>query len=270
MNTELTPLINAWEQTARSVVELCAGLPDADWNRPTECPGWSVRDCVSHIIGMEREAMGEPQPWHQLPRDLLHVRTEIQRHMEVPVDIRRCHTPPEMIAELSEVIDRAAVAVRNDGRGADEEMDTPFGMRRPRRTVLAMRAFDLWAHEQDIRRAVGRPGNLDGAAAELSRDWILAAMPRVVAREAAAPAGSTVLFDVSGPIAFSRVVAVDADRRGALSGEVPEQPTVSLGMDSETFVRLACGRVKPDAVEVKVEGSEPLARRILTAMTITP
>jgi hypothetical protein len=32
-----------------SVDELCAGLPDSDWDLPTGCPGWTVKDHLSHL-----------------------------------------------------------------------------------------------------------------------------------------------------------------------------------------------------------------------------
>jgi uncharacterized protein (TIGR03083 family) len=270
VSSKLTPVIDAWEQTARSVTDLCATLLDVDWNRATGVPGWSVRDCVSHIIGCERVMLGESPPWHQLPRDLVHVRTERQRYMEVPVDIRRCHTPPEMNAELREVVDRRVAMLRKDERGPDEQVEDLAGARGPYLRVLSTRVFDTWAHEQDIRRAVESPGNLDGLAADLSRDLICAALPRVVAKDAGTPPGSSVVFDVSGPTPFIRAVGVGEDGRGALLAEAPATPTVALGMDWETFVRLACGRVRAETVGVKVEGNEELARRILAAMAITP
>ena len=270
MTSKLTPVIEAWAQTAHSIIDLVVELSEPEWNLPTECPGWSVRDCVSHVIGIERELMGEPTPWHQLPRDLVHVQTDVDRYTEIPVDIRRCHTPAEMVAELREVVDRRLTMLRGDTRGPDDEVVGMMGVRRPYLPVLTLRVFDVWAHEQDIRRAVGRPGNLDGPAAELSRERILAGMPRVVARDAGAPPGSTVLFDVSGPVAFTRTVSVGTDRRGSLTGEVPASPTVWLRMDWETFVRLGCGRVQPETADVKIEGDEDLAGQVLAKMAVTP
>ena len=58
-----------------------------------------------------------------------------------------------------------------DGRVAtlaamsEEEMDTvgwsPVG-EVPYRQFMRVRLFDCWMHEQDIRRAVGKPGHLEG------------------------------------------------------------------------------------------------------------
>ncbi len=79
-----------------------------------------------------------------------------------------------------------------------------------------MRAFDVWVHEQDLRTALGRPGNLDSPGAHVTRDMLLAALPKVVAKDAGAPRNSAVVFDVHGPLEFLRTVRVDVDGRGTL------------------------------------------------------
>jgi uncharacterized protein (TIGR03083 family) len=214
--------------------------------------------------------LGDPTPWHQLPRDLVHVRTDIQRYMEIPVDLRRCHTPAEMDAELREVVERRVRMLREDGRGPDDDATLPMGGKLTYLGVLTIRVFDVWAHEQDVRRALGRPGNLDGPAAEVSRDRISLALPRVVAKDAGAPPGTTVVFDITGPLSFTRVVWVNPNGRGALVSAGPASPTVTLSLDWETFLRLTCGRVRPEAVDVKVEGDDELARRVLGRLAITP
>ena len=44
-------------------------------------------------------------------------------------------------------------------------------------------------HEQDVRRAVGRPGGLDTAPAQHTADYLLEGMGMVLAKRAAAPPG---------------------------------------------------------------------------------
>jgi hypothetical protein len=39
-----------------SMGRLCAGLPDRDWDLPTGCPGWTVKDHLSHVIDYEARA----------------------------------------------------------------------------------------------------------------------------------------------------------------------------------------------------------------------
>ena len=92
VHSKLQPYIDAWTHSIEAISELVAPLAEGEWNRRTECPAWSVRDIVSHVIGAECELLGDPRPIHSLPRDLFHVTDEFSRYLEVPVDVRRCHT----------------------------------------------------------------------------------------------------------------------------------------------------------------------------------
>jgi uncharacterized protein (TIGR03083 family) len=263
---------DAWTHSIEAIAELVQPLPEAVWNRPTPCPGWSVRDIVSHVIGMETEMLGDPRPIHALPRDLYHVRTDFARYMEVQVDARRHHTAPEMTAELEYVLIRRARQLRNENRSPDHVIRAPLGAEQTLELGYRMRAFDVWVHEQDLRAALGTPGNLDAPGALVTRDVLLEAMPDVVARGAGAPASSAVVLDVSGPVEFLRTVRVDAEGRGSIDGAPSLGPAVTLATDWETFVRLACGRVRPADVadRVKTEGDEALAAAILDNIAVTP
>ena len=75
VHPSLQPYVDAWTHSIEAISELVTPLVEGEWNRATACPGWSVRDVVSHVIGLECEMLGDPRPIHTLPRDLYHVRT---------------------------------------------------------------------------------------------------------------------------------------------------------------------------------------------------
>ncbi|MEU4209762.1 maleylpyruvate isomerase family mycothiol-dependent enzyme [Streptomyces sp. NPDC026206] len=274
VHPSLQPAIDAWTHSIESINELVKLLAESDWNRATECPGWSVRDVVSHVIGIECEMLGDPRPIHTLPRDLRHVTDEFSRYIEVQVDVRRCHTAPEMTSELEYTIIRRSRQLRNDQRPPQTPVRWPLGTTTERtlERTLMLRAFDVWTHEQDLRRALGMPGNLDSPAAALTRDFLLLALPGVVAQGAGARPGSTVVFDVHGPLEFLRTVRVGPQGKGSLESTVSLGPAVTFGLDWETYARLACGRVRPEAVadRIKVEGDQALAGAILREFAVTP
>lgn len=274
VHPSLQPAIDAWTQTIEAISELVSSLVEGEWNRPTECPGWSVRDVVSHVIGVECEALGDPRPIHTLPRDLFHVTSEASRYMEVQVDVRRHHTGPEMTSELEYTIIRRSRQLRNERRKPDDVVSHPVYGKMPLSRFVELRTFDVWTHEQDLRRALGVPGNLDSAGALIAREYMLAALPKVVAHEAKAPRKSAVVFDVSGPVEFLRTVRVDEDGKGRVDGSPSLGPLVTFTTDWETYARLACGRVRARSKKVadrlKVEGDQDLAERILGSFAVTP
>ncbi len=263
---------DAWTHSIEAIAELVQPLVEGEWNRATPCPGWSVRDIVSHVIGLETEMLGDPRPIHSLPRDLYHVRSDFARYMEVQVDVRRHHTAPEMTSELEYILIRRARQLRNETRSPEHVIRAPLGGEQTLEEGYRLRAFDTWVHEQDLRVALGVPGNLDSPGAFVVRDMLLSALPKVVAKDAGAPANSAVVVDVTGPVEFLRTVRVDAEGRGTIDGAPSLGPAVTLATDWETYVRLACGRVRPAEVadRVKVEGDRELADAILDHFAVTP
>ncbi|MGW7103069.1 maleylpyruvate isomerase family mycothiol-dependent enzyme [Streptomyces sp. NPDC054838] len=272
VHPSLQPYADAWTHSIEAISELVLPLAEGEWNRATPCPGWSVRDVVSHVIGIECEQLGDPRPIHTLPRDLRHVVDEFTRYMEVQVDVRRHHTAPEMTSELEYTVIRRQRQLRNEKRDPATMVRGPLGDQVTLEFALRLRAFDVWIHEQDLRAALGVPGNLDSPGAYVARDILLAGLPKVVAKEAGAPPNSAVVLDVHGELEFMRTVRVDAQGRGTLDKAPSLGPAVTLAMDWETYVRLAAGRVRPHVVadRVKAEGDAALADAILTHFAVTP
>ncbi|WP_406218879.1 maleylpyruvate isomerase family mycothiol-dependent enzyme [Streptomyces decoyicus] len=272
VHPSLQSSIDAWTHSIEAITELVTPLVEGEWNRATGLPGWSVRDVVSHVIGLECEMLGDPRPIHTLPRDLYHVRSESARRMEVQVDVRRHHTAPEMLSELEYTVIRRSRQLRNESRQPDAVVRSPLGEDRSLEFVLQQRAFDVWVHEQDLRRVLGKPGNLDSPGAYVTRDLLVKVLPGIVAKRAQAPVDSAVVFDVSGPLEFLRTVRLDAEGNATIDGSVSLGPTVTLALDWDTFHQLACGRVRPAAVaeQVKIDGDHELAQAILDNFAITP
>jgi uncharacterized protein (TIGR03083 family) len=254
-----------------SLAGLGAELTADDWDRPTECPGWSVRDVYSHVIGLEAGLLGRP-PAPALEAFGDHVRNDMGRSNEAEVLARRGRTGPEVVAELQEVTSARLAALRAMG---DEEMaaevPTPAGPG-TYEFFLGIRVFDCWVHEQDVRRAVGRPGHLHGGAVDRSLANAVVTMPYVVGKRAGAPDGATVAFDVSGPTARRWAVTVEG-RRAKPVPEVPVDPTVRISADIGTFMALACGRADPDeelaAGRVAVHGDADVGTAVVRNLAYT-
>ncbi|MEE1739919.1 maleylpyruvate isomerase family mycothiol-dependent enzyme [Streptomyces sp. BE147] len=272
VHPSLQTYTDAATHSIEAIAELVKPLVEGEWNRRTPCPAWSVRDVVSHIIGMECEMLGDPRPIHTLPRDLYHMQSDFARYMEMQVDVRRHHTAPEMTSELEYTLIRRARQLRNENRSPDTMVRAPLGAEQTLEVALHMRAVDLWVHEQDLRVTLGVPGNLDSPGAHIVRDTLLQGLPKVVAKDAGAPANSAVVLDVHGPLEFLRTVRVDADGRGSIDGAPSLGPAVTLAMDWETYYRLACGRVRATAVpdRIKIEGDQELAAAILHNFAVMP
>ena len=85
---------------------------------------------------------------------------------------------------------------------------------------LHIRVLDCYAHEQDIRRAIGVPGNLDSTEAAHTIDRLLRTIPIVVGKRAGAPEGSTVVLELTGPVHRTVPVTV-VEGRAKVVASVP-------------------------------------------------
>ena len=138
---------------------------------------------------------------------------------------------------------------------------------------ISIRIMDAWVHEQDIRRAVNRPGHYDSPAAAHALNRVIRAMPFVAARRAQAPDGATVVMDISGPA--GRLISIGVEGgRGRELDSTPDSSTVRISLDAETFGCLGCGRWNPDEVlqsgKVSIEGDTALGESIVRHMNIMP
>jgi uncharacterized protein (TIGR03083 family) len=247
-----------------SVGRLCSGLDDAHWDLPTGCPGWTVKDNLSHLADVEARAAGRPAEEHD-PGPLSHVKNELGRVNEAGVAARRTRPGASVLAEFREV-----TAERLTRLGALTEPDlaapamTPAGPG-TMAALLTMRVMDSWAHEQDIRRAVGRPGHTDGPAVTEALDFLTQFLPYVVGKRAAAPEGCAVEFRIG---ARSPVTIEVAGGRGRVAAG-PREAAVTLEIPVASYQALACGR-SDEPGDVVVSGDRDLGRRVLEAMGITP
>jgi hypothetical protein len=203
---------------------------------------------------------------------------EFSRYTETFVDVRRSMSQQEILAELAEVTDRRAAQLAAGSRDLNAEVVGPMGRPRPLELALRMRTFDTWVHEQDVRTAVGQPGNEGTAGDEASAHTLVSAVPFAMVKKAKAQPGMSLQLVVTGAVSFDRTVAVDdagmatfvstfAGAPGASDG-----PTVRITLDWMTFMRLGCGRVNAPAVmdHVTLEGDRAFGLVFLSNFSIAP
>jgi len=254
-----------------AITEMGSTLTEADWGTPTDLPGWTAKDCLSHMAGTELMLLGEPAP--EVAVDHLdHVNSSFAAMIEVPVEARRGTPGAAVLAEFVDATTRRVAALR---AMTDEQWakvgwspvgEVPYAM------FMHVRVFDCWMHEQDIRRAVGRPGGLDSAAAALSVGRIGDGLGFVVGKRAGAPDGTTVVVEVTGPSAASFALGVEG--RARMLDEAPTDPTVTITTDTEVFAALGGGRWDGERAmgtgRVTISGDTALGERIVASMAITP
>lgn len=264
-------LIELWREAVEHTSAFLRSLDPDDWDRPTDLPGWRVRDVVAHLAHFESVLAGHPQVQVEVG-DAPHVHGEFGRYIEAGVLARAGRPPAQLVGEFVEAADARY------GHLVEHPIDDPsgtsdgFGARLGWTwvTLLRNRVVDVWTHEQDVRRAVGRPGSLDTPAARHTAAMMAASLPFVLAKRARAAAGSSLVLDAMGEPGGRHVVLVGDDGRARLVDQAPDDPTLTLRLAAADWLALAAGRRAPQDVEVRVEGDADLGRRVLAGLSVMP
>jgi uncharacterized protein (TIGR03083 family) len=264
----LLRLVETWHRACTDFVAFVREIPREQWDLPTDLEGWSVRDNVAHTAHLEAVLAGRPEETIEVP-EAPHLTGLMNYYTEQGVLARRGRDMEALAAEIEESVAQRYAALEatppTDGDAAPPK--TPGDVRWSTRTLLSNRPLDVWMHEQDIRRAVGRPGGYDSPAAAHVIAVLGRALPMVVGKRVAPPAGTSVRLEVPEAGACW-TVAVGEDGR-ATPTEV-EEPTVTVTLDPEDFVVLAGGRRGVEATAPRIVGDEALGRRVLGALAVTP
>jgi uncharacterized protein (TIGR03083 family) len=259
--------VEVWWQAVNDLTRLLEKVPEDQWATPTDLAGWDVHAIAAHVAHLEAVMSGADHDDVEIGQPP-HVKGIMGTFTEQGVVARRDRDADSLIREIRESATRrhtqlltappADLTALADGFAAFIGWSW--------KSLLRNRPLDIWMHEQDIRRAIGEPGNLDSPAAQHSADYLIESLGLVVGKRVAPPAGTTVLLAVEGSRPYA--VSVGDDGRAHAMAVAPANPTVRLGLCREDFVCLAGGRRAPAAVDV--DGDPALAQQVLDAFAVTP
>jgi len=268
-------LVELFQQAASSVEELAGHLDEEDWDKATDCPGWSVKDHLSHLVSYEAMSLGRPgAPADVDVSSIPYVKDPFQEGNEREVEWRRARSGAEVLAEAREVFAERVKALHDADLSAEvSEADLPIPLSGLTwRQFMPVRISDFFFHEQDMRRAAGKPGHLNGAVAR-------AVFGRMSGRSLPGfgkwvkdlPDGAVVTFDVPEP---GRSFAITREGEKGKVVDPPSEPTVRFRTDFEAFLLLVGGRKSAEemieAGRLESEGDAGLASTILEKIAVVP
>ena len=99
------PVVAVLAEEWAAIGDLGGDLREDEWDMPSECPGWTVRDIVSHMIGTERTLLADPAPPPVAERPP-HVHNDVGASNEAWVAARRNLPGAEVLAEFRQVTAR--------------------------------------------------------------------------------------------------------------------------------------------------------------------
>ncbi len=266
----LQQYIDLWRVMVAENVALLRELDADDWAKPTDLPGWNVRYIAAHLAHLESELAGNPQKSVDVP-EAPHIKGPMNVFTESGPLARAAWTTDAVIEEIE-----SSAAKRDDHLRAMMPLDPTApgdgfaalaGWNWS--TLLSNRAVDQWMHQQDIRRAVGKPGGLAGPGGGHALAVFSRGLTFVVGKRVAPPPGTTVVLDITGEHPATLAAMVGDDGRAARPDTIPADPTARIGMDFETFIVLSGGRRTPEQVTTAISGDTELANDVLANLAVT-
>jgi uncharacterized protein (TIGR03083 family) len=248
------PEISADEAFARAAdafYGLLGALSDEGW-KTEALRGLDVQGLVGHMIGVEhdthRALAGDPA-------------VADAEHVESTQDsaIRQAGRSPALTRDEWRRAAEVTVELARVADGDPEGRLAVHGMRLPLGDLLVVRAFELWVHDNDIRRAVGLPSSVpDPPVLRMMSDLAARMLPYAAARMGLHQVD--VHLVLTGPGGGTWDVAIG---RGA-AGD-PGQEGVAIVADAVGFCRLAANRVTPAELGPHITGDEGRAVSVLAA-----
>jgi uncharacterized protein (TIGR03083 family) len=247
----------ALARTAAELSSLLDSLEPAEWNLPTNVQDDTVHGLVLHLVGVERYMLGQlgRRPAASAPTRAEHstVTRELAADMAGADSSRLARTwwleVMELIGAVGEVGPDHPVAYHHLSSGA--------------RGMAAVRTFEVWTHNEDIRRATARGlSPLDEPRLALMSTSLLSSLGGGMALMGTSQPGRSARIHVTG--AGPDTLTFDA----ALAyGETAGAPDITVTVDALDLCRLASNRVPIADLPAEVDGDRSLLEPMLVGAT---
>lgn len=266
----LFPLLDA------RLLEVLRGLSPEDWERPTACSLWSVKDVAAHLLdGSLRRVSAQRDGWLlPPPPGALDSRASLVAWLNAVnaewVSAAR-RISPALLVEMLEMVGREAAEMF---AAADPHGPALFpvawaGETRSEMWMDVAREYtERWLHQQHVRDAVGRQGIQTRELYHPVLDAFLRALPHTY-RDVDAPAGAAVTVTVEGEAGGDWTI-VRQDGAWRLHLGRPESSDARVWIEPDAAWRLFTKASRgPDPREcVRIEGDEPLGRHALEMVSV--
>jgi len=194
-------VVNLFPEILDALLSLLGDLSADAWQRPTACPGWSVKDVALHLLGVEvgnlsrrrdgQAVAGPITSWEELVtfvNDFNEAWVQAARRMSprLVIDVLQC-TGLQMCAFFRSL---SPYAIGDSVSWVGPE-PAPIWL------DLAREYTERWVHQQQMRDAVGKPGLKQPRYFAPVLAAFMRALPRAF-RATSAAEGTVVTLTISG------------------------------------------------------------------------
>ena len=256
----------------KELISLLKGLSDADWQKPTVCSGWLVKDVALHILGGEIGNISRR-------RDGCEENVSINNWGELVTFIKDWNQSwiaaarrisPRLLIDLLELAGSQMCAFYQtlDPFSMGGPVDWVGSQPAPVWLDLAREYTERWHHQQHIRDAVGRPGLKQPRYFSPVLDTFIRALPRTY-QAIFSDENTSVTISITGE-AGGRWSVLRENGEWNLYTGAPGRPTAEVIVDQDIAWRLFTRGIDQVAAlkEMLFKGDQTLAQKVLGMTSI--
>lgn len=257
------------------LIALLRGLRDDDWDRPTLCARWSVRDIAAHLLDDDLRRLSFHRDAHRpphLPRDASEgALVEFINLLNAEWVTAARRLSPRILTDLLEISGPqvAALFASLDPFGAARFTVSWAGEEQSANWFDVGRDYtERWLHQQQIRVAVGAPGLLERRWLGPVLDLFVRALPHTY-REVDRPAGTAMTVEITGDAGGRWTLVRERAGWRLFQGARPDS-AAAVTMSTDTAWRLFSKALKTDTdrARVAISGDRALGATILGALGV--
>jgi uncharacterized protein (TIGR03083 family) len=268
-------LVDRFAPLQAKLIALLRGLDPADWQRPTACALWSVRDIAAHLLDDDLRRLSAQRDRQPLPGA-----GPIEDHAALVAFVNRVNAEwvavarrlsPRILVDLLEVtgpwvvelfrsVDPAAPAHWSVTWAGEEHSAHWFDVGRD--------YTERWLHQQQIRDAVGAPPLTGREWLHPVLDLFVRALPFTF-REEKRTEGTTLRLAIEGPAGGDWTLRREAHGWRLFTGIAPD-PDGTVTLSDDTTWRLFSKGLQPDLARdrVRIEGDQALGAVVLGSLAV--
>ncbi len=251
------------------LVALLRSLTPEEWNAPTVCAGWSVKDVAAHLLDTSLRRLSASRDGFQNASERLNGGlvqfinlmnrewVSAARRLSPKIMIEMIDTYGKQMADHFATLDPYAPGLAVSWAGEETS---------PNWFDIARELTERWHHQQQIRDAVGRPPLYEQRYFGPVIDTFMRALPFTYRAVEATP-GTSVAFEIADVGKW--FLARDSDR-WMLSREGDGVPAATVTMTGDTAWRLFTKGLSRDVARTRVDikGARQYGEQVLSTLAI--
>jgi uncharacterized protein (TIGR03083 family) len=262
--------IDLFPEILDHLLKLLADLSADEWETPTVCTGWSVKDVALHLLGVDISNLSRRRDGHAPGGkidDWATLVAFINKWNAAWVEAARRISPPLLIDLLRFTGVQMADYFRSlDLNVAGPPVNWAGDEPAPVWLDVAREYTERWHHQQHIRDAVGRPGLKEPRYLALVLAAFVRALPAAF-QAVDAVEGTVVTLTISGG-SGGQWSLVQEESTWRLYEGATDQPTAEVGVEEDIAWRLFTRGLDPNQAQVTISGNPALGARVLAMVSI--